>query len=817
MMNVLALGPGLLLILLGLGGFSGLPLSIPPLPPDPVIERAAPDECLLHVALAGRAKPAAGSANRAEALLAEAEVQRFIGEMATAVEKMLMRREEDLAEAGFGGPRFTPAMRSLAFTLLTRPAAFTVESLVIGGPETDVTGSLVVNCGAETERVREMLEQALADLQQLEGATVEEFELDGSRWSRFTMLPADAPDLVWGFKDGLFLAAVGPEGVKTLLSRLADKARPAPAWKAGLAKRLPLERRSMLAHLDVAKCLAIANAMIRDKDFAPAVEASGLGGLRALQGIAGLTKDEMASATILDVEGEPRVFLAAGKGAIAAADLRAIPAEATMAQVVKLDLAAMLQTGLAYMEAVDTGSSARPRELLEQVRAVAGIDVEKHLLEPLGDTWTACTLPGEDPMGLPRTAVSVGLDDAKTFTKTLAAITALVTKGAAQPGMPPLKFGSRKARVGEQRLFTVRLGDSPLEPAWCVDGDRLLLGVSAEAVEAMTAQRTAARSLADVAEIKALLGDRVAALGYQEPQAAVASLAQAYAAIGPLATTTLAQAGLTLPRLPAADMVTKHLRPAVSVVRRAADGDVIAEGRSSLPLGPLGGAGLGASPATVGMVARLMLPAVQASREAARQTVGMNNLKQLATAMHSHEAAENTLPAAAICDGEGKPLLSWRVRLLPYLGEEQLYEQFHLDEPWDSEHNKALLDRMPKLFSAPGDDAAKPGMTRYLVPTGEGTIFPAPDDAMTLAHVSDGCLKTILLVEAEAAKAVPWTKPEDLAVDLDKPHDGLKNARPKGFVAAFADGSVRLIPADVAAKVLAAAFTRSGDEQVEAP
>lgn len=816
-MNTFAIGPGLLLILLGLGGFSAPPLSMPPLPPDPVIERAAPDECLLHIALAGLAKPAAGSANRAEALLAESEVQRFIGELANVVEKMLMRRDEDLAKAGFGGPRFTPAMRSLACTLLTRPAAFTVESLVIGGPKTDVTGSLVVNCGADAERVREMLEQAIAELKQLEGATLEEFELDGSQWSRFTMLPADAPDLVWGFKDGLFLAAIGPEGVKTLLARLADKARPAPTWKTALAQRLPLDRRSMLVHVDVAKCFAIANGLNRDQAFARGVEASGLGGLRAVQAIAGLTKEEMASATIFDFDGEPQGFFAAGKKAIAAADLEMIPADATIAQVVKLDLAATLQTVMDWMEAVQAGSSARPKELLEQVRAVAGIDVKKHVLEPLGDTWTSCALPGEGPLGLPPTVVSVGLDDANTFKKTLAAVTALVTKGAAQPGMPPLKLGRRKARAGAQMLFTVRLGDSPLEPAWCVDGDRFLIGVSADAVEAMIAQRAAARSLADQAEVKALLGDRVTALGYQEPQTAVAALARAYAAIGPLADATLAQAGLTPPRLPAMDTVARHLRPAVSVVHRDAGGDVVAEGRSTLPLGPLGGAGLGASPATVGMVAGVMLPAVQSSRDAARRTVGMNNLRQLALAMHNHESAENSLPAAAICDEDGKPLLSWRVRMLPYLGEKDLHAQFKLDEPWDSEHNKKLVEKMPKIFASPGDAAAKPGTTRYLVPTGKGTIFPQPDKAMTLAVVSDGLFKTILIVEAEAAKAVPWTKPEDLPVNLDKPHEGLKNARPTGFTAAFADGSVRLIPADVAAKVLAAAFTRSGDEQVEAP
>ena len=709
-------------------------------------------------------------------------------------------------------------MRSLAFMLLTRPAALTIDSLAIGPNGVTAEASLLVNCGPDVDRFRAALDATIAQLRRTEAwLTLEEFDVQGLKATRLAGLPPEAPVMAWGFKDGSFVAAVGTDALEHLLVRLADKARPAPAWKTALEKRLPLERRSMLAHVDVAKCLAIANGLNRDPGVAAGVEASGLGGLRAVQAIAGLTQEEMASATILDFEGQPAGFFAAGKRAIAAADLRAIPADATMAQVLNLDLAAMLQTGLAWMEAVDAGASARPKELLEKVQAVAGIDVEKHILEPLGDTWTACALPGEGPMGLPRTAVSVGLDDAKTFTKTLAAVTALVTKGAAQPGMPQLKLGSRKAHAGEQQVFTARLGDSPLEPAWCVDGDRLLIGVSAEAVEAMIAQRAAPRSLADVAEVEELLGERVAALGYQEPQAAVAALIEAYAAVDPLAAAPLAQAGLTLPRLPSADAVTKHLRPAVSVVRRAADGDVIAEGRSSLPLGPLGGAGLGASPATVGMVAGLMLPAVQSTREAARRTVGMNNLRQLALAMHNHESAENSLPAAAICDDDGKPLLSWRVRMLPYLGEQDLHAQFKLDEPWDSEHNKKLVEKMPKIFAAPGDAAAKPGMTRYLVPTGKGTIFPQPDKATKLAVVSDGLLKTILIVEAEAAKAVPWTKPEDLPVNLDKPHEGLKNARPTGFTAAFADGSVRLIPADVAAKVLAAAFTRSGDEQVEAP
>jgi hypothetical protein len=104
-----------------------------------------------------------------------------------------------------------------------------------------------------------------------------------------------------------------------------------------------------------------------------------------------------------------------------------------------------------------------------------------------------------------------------------------------------------------------------------------------------------------------------------------------------------------------------------------------------------------------------------------------------------------------------------------------------------------------------------------VVPTGKGTVFPEPDGETSLAGVSDGCATTLLIVEAEAAKAVPWTKPEDLAVDPKQPHAGLKNARPTGFLAVFIDGHVVTIPADVAADVLNAMFTRDGGEQVELP
>lgn len=811
-MNTFGMGPlEILLVLVGLGGLPSLPVSMPPLPPNPVIERAAPDDCLLHVVLAGRAEPVAGSANHAEALLAEAEVQRFIDEMGNVVEKMLARQDPK----GSVPLLFRPEMRSLLSTLLTRPAALTVDSVSIDGPEPQVAGSLVVNCGADAEKVQRTVEKVIADFRAIEAwLQVTEFERDGQTWWRFEGLPPGAPDVAWGFKDGLFLAAVGPDGLQQLLARLADKDRQPPAWKTALARRLPLERRSMLAHLDVAKVLEIAKTTIRDRDFAPGVAASGLDGLRAVQAVAGLTKTEMASATILDFDGEPTGFFAPGQGAVTAADLKAIPADAAMAQIVKLDLAATLATGLAWMEAVQAGSSVQVTQMLEQVRAVAGIDVVTHLLEPLGDTWTVYTLPD----GV--VAAVVELDDSKTFAKTHKALLGVLRQAAAQPGMPPLQVTEREVvdeKDGEVTIFTVGIPQSPLQPAWCIHGGRLLVAVSAERLEQMMARAGDAASLADVAAVQAMRGDRAAALGYQEPKAAVASLISVYNGLAPLAGERLAAAGAAVPKLPDVGLVAKHLLPAVSVLRRDAEGDIIAKGRSTLPLGPFGGAGIASSPAVASIAVGMTLPGVQAAREAARRTQGMNNLKQFALAMLNYESANNALPPAAICDKEGKPLLSWRVAMLPYLGEQELYDQFHLDEPWDSEHNKKLLERMPKIFASPGDDAAKPGTTRYLVPTGEGTVFPKPDRAMKPALVADGFSKTLLVVEAEAAKAVPWTKPEDLAVDPKQPHAGLKNARPTGFLAVFADGHVRIIPQDVAVDVLNAMFTRDGGEQVEVP
>jgi hypothetical protein len=165
-----------------------------------------------------------------------------------------------------------------------------------------------------------------------------------------------------------------------------------------------------------------------------------------------------------------------------------------------------------------------------------------------------------------------------------------------------------------------------------------------------------------------------------------------------------------------------------------------------------------------------------------------NNLRQIGLAMHNYHDVNNGFPAAAICDKKGKPLLSWRVAILPYIEQDQLYKQFKLDEPWDSEHNKKLIEKMPKTYALPG--AKADGKTHYRVFTGNGAGFDVVQ-ATRIQDITDGTSNTLMIVET--ADPTAWSKPDD--IEYDEKLDVEKQLRfvdGKTTVALF-DGSVRFL------------------------
>ena len=208
----------------------------------------------------------------------------------------------------------------------------------------------------------------------------------------------------------------------------------------------------------------------------------------------------------------------------------------------------------------------------------------------------------------------------------------------------------------------------------------------------------------------------------------------------------------------------------------------------------------------------LLVETLRQTRGAFEERQAANQVKQIVIAFHNYHDGHKALPPAVFTDKAGKPLLSWRVHLLPYLDQNDLYKQFHLDEPWDSEHNKKLIARMPKVFASPDrPELALQGKTTYLVPVGKETAFPGTT-AIAIRDMTDGTSNTIVLVDAAADRAVIWTKPDDLPLDLDNPSKGLSLSVRKKYLVGMGDGSVRWLNSDISKTTLRAAFTRAGGE-----
>jgi hypothetical protein len=196
---------------------------------------------------------------------------------------------------------------------------------------------------------------------------------------------------------------------------------------------------------------------------------------------------------------------------------------------------------------------------------------------------------------------------------------------------------------------------------------------------------------------------------------------------------------------------------------------------------------------------------------AGERAMSQNNLHQIGLAMISRSDSFDgkILDEAAIRSQDGRPLLSWRVALLPYMEEGALYNEFQLNEPWDSEHNRRLIPRMPKTFAFPvAKEEAAQGLTYYRAIIGPDTAF-SPGSRYP-ASIADGTSQTIMIVEAE--DPVPWTKPDELVYDPKKPLPRFNKRSSRGFNAVLWDGSVRTILHETSDSTLRAAITAFGDD-----
>jgi prepilin-type processing-associated H-X9-DG protein len=212
----------------------------------------------------------------------------------------------------------------------------------------------------------------------------------------------------------------------------------------------------------------------------------------------------------------------------------------------------------------------------------------------------------------------------------------------------------------------------------------------------------------------------------------------------------------------------------------------------------------------LGVLVALLLPAVQAAREAARRAQCSNNVRQIVLALHNYHDVFQTFPPAVVTDANGNPLYSGRVLLLPYLEQKPLYDQFDLTQAWDSPRNLPISQTKIATFSDPSALNAPPGQTDYLFVTGKGTVFEGTQ-ARALPSIADGASNTLVVLEVHKS-GINWAEPKD--VDISAPMALPKGNHPGGSNGAMADGSVRFLSGSINPQTLRDIATRDGGEAV---
>lgn len=218
-------------------------------------------------------------------------------------------------------------------------------------------------------------------------------------------------------------------------------------------------------------------------------------------------------------------------------------------------------------------------------------------------------------------------------------------------------------------------------------------------------------------------------------------------------------------------------------------------------------------PCVLAILVALLLPAVQAAREAARRAQSTNNAKQILLALHNYHDVHGSFPPAVVTDAGGKPLYSGRVLLLPYLEQNALYNSFDLTEPWNSSANMRISQTTIPTFVDPANPNSGAGQTDYLFVTGTGTVFE-DGKATKLKEITDGTSNTIVLVEMRNS-GISWAEPRD--IDLTQTATLPAGNHPGINIVGLADGSVRSVSKNVAPGIISAMATKAGNENVTLP
>tara|TARA_R110002072_G_scaffold173600_2_gene328373 strand:- start:166337 stop:168907 length:2571 start_codon:yes stop_codon:yes gene_type:complete len=810
-------------VMLVAGGLSGLPMGLPPAEPDVRMSRVAPEECLLYVAWSGMATPSADSSNHTERLLAEPDVQRFIKEVTDRLTTALKQG----AGQGENARRVADLTPKILKQIAVSPTAFFAGKFRTGSAGMTVPVGLVVKVG---DGAAEFEGDLMAVLEILTGAPVPD-AVDGVRT---LITPPGVPKIQWTVSDGYFILGVSDGTVAQIQERMADSS--SPEWLTAIHERLPIDRVASVTFINTKEILAAAQPflapllMSRGPNASNPLEALGLTNLESVVNVTGLDESSTVSRTWFNVNGKPTGLLAMlDAEPLEAADLATIPADSTIAVSLKLDPVKTMDRFISMFDLVEPGLAVRLRRELQGVDGEIGFSIENDLLGSLGDSWSVYQSPSEGGAIFTGWTAVVEARDPEALRAVTATISGVVNRFEEM-----MKAQGRRMRIVTVRTLKVgndtvhflnMVGEElPFAPAWCVTDKHLVISLFPQGVAAFLNRPSGTKSLAELPHVqKALAADRPPMSLVHVDSKAVCRSVYPLALIGAnFLFSELQREGvdLNISVIPDGETIAKHLQPALTTVTSGEDGIEVVSTRT-LPVSIDTGSTIlptlfmtGVSRPRVNRFGTSNSPGLLdvLSPRRAQRSQATNNLKQLGLAMHNFHDTHKRFPGA-VRDKDGKPLLSWRVQLLPFLEQSNLFNQFRMDEPWDSPHNKALIKHLPPAFVAPGSKLGE-GMTNYVGFHHEKAIF-GDGEGTRIRDIIDGTSNTIMIVEADDDHALLWTKPDDLEFDEKNPLAGLGTLRKDGFLAAFCDGAVHFIPSTITPETLVKLVFRNDGQVID--
>ena len=756
----------LFVILTLTSGGLGVPLGMPPAPEDPMLGRFVAEDAQMYFAWTGVEAPEGNDPT--SKWMAKPEIQTAITKFKKGLEQRLGARANRKKEMPLLNHL---AIKTMEMSLYNGASLYAID-LNFDRRSTEFEGAILIPLGDQKMELEQLVIELESIVAKAESPQCEIIQKDGL--TRFRIEQKMPIPVEFVIKDGYLVVGMGEgrldEGLKNMQTE-------PPAWFTEYRKRLKVKNFSSMAYLSG----TILNSVdLPTKDFID------LKSLTAVCFVSGLDDEGALSRAAVDLKADSNLEKLLPREPLQQHELARMPQRPLLGLQSRVPVDAVVD----YIANVGRRLGDDPvADAEEQVEEMFGLSLREEMLNVF-DGFASVSVNVDLAANRPEVIVALGISDEMSFP----AVYETVVDTVSQWPEVADRLETSEHRDFQIYEFSPARMFLPVELCWAHANDQLIFATHVDLVTQQIDRMIDGNTFAETNRAKQLVefgkqnsyGNPVAVTTL-DPVELLELIFQFAAMWGGIDDDEELLPGFTFGDIPDLEVLGDGVDSGTNGVYRTPRGFEVF-GRQTLP---------GSSPpVTLMLVGGLTYTKSSGVLEPPESKL-KNSLRQILLACLNFESAHQAFPAVATKDADGKALLSWRVHILPYIEQNELYEQFHLDEPWDSEHNETLIAKMPAIYCHP-DMESSDGKTVFLGVAGEGGLLGTPQDnapgEVGFGDIVDGSSNTVLAVAVEPSSSVIWSKPEDLDVgDGGEKVVEATDENEDGTHIGFGDGSVIVV------------------------